>query len=691
MPRAVAVAFVLLVVLGQPAVATAAPGSGITTASSDAVDAANVPNAATTTETANATVAAAPTIYVDTVLSLTPEQPGSIGVVQTFDTPDEVVGLRVTLDPESTVTESDGFSQIDSRTWEWDGETPTPELRYEMAANRTADRDGPMGADGSYLYTDVGEWALVRQPTVGLRSSYRGDQPISVNRSTRVDGEGAAGEATAFLGAHTVHTRQVAGQEIQLIVPDAADLADPPEQILDGLGNASRAMHVGDRDPRVFAVAAPTGRVGWAVQGLQIGDTDFWTRASRSVDTVGSTWLHEYVHTRQAFRTNESARWFTEASATWYAVLLSQQAGASYDDLTQFLRRGTASPQASAVLADPTSWANNANYWKGALVTGEIDRRIRLATDGGATLQRAFSALNGHTSPITNGDILAAVGNAATAETRSVAERYTTTSDVPAVWNRSAHTEAFGADAALLQVDFDTATDLRATGPYRNASLPAPVTLAAGETLSVRPTVENRGGTAGDYTVTLRAADRVVDEANGTLPPGETATASLARQFTEPGRYTVSVADEQFSVRVREPATPTVTEVAVQPTSVERGGEATVTATVTNDETVPGNATVAFTRDGEQIATETVTLGSDEQVTVTNRVGMPDAGDHRVGVEGNEVDVRVTEPATATPATSTPATSTPATSTTTTPGFGAPAAVGAVGAAIALRRRRSGE
>jgi hypothetical protein len=681
-PRAVAIGFVLLVVLAQPAVATAVPESGITTGSGGAVDAANT--TADAANTANATTAAVPTIQVDTALSLTPDQPGAIGVVQTFDTPEEVVELRVTLDPESTVIGTEGFSQVDTRTWAWDGETPTPQLRYTMDANLTSERDGPMSAGGTYLFADVGEWALVRQPNVRLGWSYRGDQAIEVERETRVDGEGAVGEAIAFLGAHEVHTRQVAGQEIRLIVPNAADPKDPPEEILDGLGNASRAMQVGDRDPQVFAVAAPTGRVGWAVQGLQLGDSDFWTRASRPIDAVGSTWLHEYVHTRQSFQTADSGRWFTEASATWYALLLSnQQEGVSYEEFAQFLRRGTLSPQVSSVLADPSTWANNANYWKGALVTGELDRRIRLATDGGATFQRVFSALNGHTTPITNGDILAAVGNAATAETRATAERYTTTTAAPDVWDQAAHREAFGAEAALLQVNFDAATDLRATGPYRNASVAAPVTLATGETLSVRTTVENSGGAVGDYTVTLRAADAVVDEANGTLAPEETATVSLAHQFRETGRYTVSVAGEQFTVRVREPATPSVTDVTVDPTTVERGGEVRVTATVTNDANVPGNATVTFTRDGEQVATKTVTVGPGQQVTLRTGVRMPETGDHRIGVDGNEVDVRVTAPATAASTPATPST------TTSSPGFGAPAAVGAVAAALALRGRRS--
>ena len=663
--RAAALAFVLLVV-GQPAAAA----TGV--AGVDAAD--------------RAGVADSPTIHVDTALSLTPDRPGSIRVVQTFDTPAEVVGLGVTLDPESTVVATDGFSRDADGTWTWDGETEDPTLRYRMAANRTTDRDGPMGADGSYLYADVGEWALVRQPNIGLQWRYRGTDAVDVNRSTRVDGEGAVGEATAFLGPHEVHTREVAEQEIRLIVPAAADLADSPRSVLDGLGSASRALRVGDRDPEVFAVAAPTNRVDWAVQGLQVGDTDFWARDDRTIDGVGSTWIHEYVHTRQSFRGAESGRWFTEASATWYAALLGQQQGeGSYRELASFLERGERQPQSASTLAEPGSWANNANYWKGALVSGELDRRLRLATDGGATLQRVFAALNDRTSPVTNGDILAAVEAASTPAVADTGRRYTTTSDVPAVWSRSAHREAFGGDAALLEVSVDPATDLRATGPYRNASVADPVRLATGESLAVDATAENLGGADGDYTVTLRVDDAAVATANGTLAPGERETVPLSHRFTEPGRYTVSVAGEQFPVRVREPATPTVSDVAVEPTTVDRGGKVTVTATVTNDEAVPGETVVAVTRDGQRVSPERVAVGPGEQRTVTSRVAMPESGDHRVGVEGNEVAVRVRERAAGS--------ATPSGSTTSTeiPGFGATAGIGALVAAAAAVRRRSAE
>ncbi|GAB7095674.1 hypothetical protein JCM30237_28280 [Halolamina litorea] len=667
--RSAAAIVLVLVLVAQPAVALSAPGAPAGVDESPET-AAPMPDAAT------AAVASSPTISVDTALSLTPDDPGSIGVVQTFRTPDEVSELRVTLDAESTVTATVGFQRVDERTWAWDGETAEPRLRYDKAANRTVSGSGPMGADGSYLFVDTGEWALVRQPNVRLEWWAR--DTVDVNRTTRVDGEGAVGGTMAFLGAHELHTRQVAGQEIRLVVPAAADLADPPATVLDGLGNASRALRVGDRDPSVFAVAAPTGEVGWAVQGLQTGEADFWARASRPVDGVGSTWLHEYVHTRQAFRTTESARWFTEASATWYAALLGyRESGSAYREFSQYLARGTARPQSDSVLTDPASWENNANYWKGALVSGDIDRRIRLATDGGATLQRVVAALNDRTTPVTNRDLLATVADVATADQRAAADRYTGTDETPEVWNQSIHRDAFGGGAALIRAEVDPAGDVYATGPYRDRGVSPPVTLAAGERLAVRTTVENLGSATGDYDIGLRVDDAPVASDNGTLAPGETETVSLVHRFSEPGRYVVSVGGERFEVRVGEPATPTVTDVTVEPASVQRGGQVTVIATVTNDDAVPGNATLTFGRNGEQVTTRTVTVGPGEQVVVTSEVTMPETGSHHVSVAGTEIDVRVGERAS----------DTPDTTRTSIPGFGAVVALVAIGAAIAGRRR----
>ncbi|MFB6220576.1 MAG: CARDB domain-containing protein [Halolamina sp.] len=672
-------ALVALLVLTSiaPGSAVAATGTATAVGSTSLTDVSTAESDAATSA-APATGTASPTIRVDTALSLTPDTPGSIEVVQTFDLPDEVTALQVTLDTGVTVRESTGFSRSGERTWEWDGETASPTLRYGKESNRTADVSGPLGTDGSYLYADVGPWALVQIPNIGLQWRYRGTDAVSVSRSTRVAGEGAVGVDTAFLGAHTVYTRRANGQSLRLVVPEAAEMANSPDRVLSALANASREMQVGDRDQRVFAVAAPTNSIDWAVQGLQVGSHDFWVRDSQRVGDIGNAWLHEYVHTRQSFETAASGRWFTEASATWYAALLSLDEGATFADFERFLGRGASSPQADSVLAEPSTWTANAQYWKGALVLGELDRQLRLDTDRSASLQNVFRALNGRTGEVTSADIVAAVGEAGASATEDAAERFTTTSATPETWTRSAHREAFGSRPAQMRIAFDPGRDVRYTGPYRNTTADAPIRVAVGESLSFRAGVTNVGDATGAYEVVLRVADARVARANGTLAPGESTTARLRYRFDETGSYTVSVAGERVEVRVREPATPRVTEVRVDRSEVERGGTVTVTATVENQESVPGNRTVVFTRDGESVTEQVVQLDPGEQTTVSAQVRMPDGGEHRLGAGEQTVTVRVT--------TETPTETEEGTEPTEVPvpGFGVPAVVAAV-AALVLR------
>jgi len=87
--------------------------------------------------------------------------------------------------------------------------------------------------------------------------------------------------------------------------------------------------------------------------------------------TAADVWTHEYVHTRQAYRTEASGQWITEASATHYAALFALDRGAAdFDAFERTLARGAREPDASAVLSNPTTWDGHADYTKGALVAG---------------------------------------------------------------------------------------------------------------------------------------------------------------------------------------------------------------------------------------------------------------------------------------------------------------------------------
>jgi len=93
---------------------------------------------------------------------------------------------------------------------------------------------------------------------------------------------------------------------------------------------------------------------------------------------------------------------------------------------------GETEPQSKAVLSDPASWENNADYRKGALVAGEIDRRIRVTTEGESSFDDVFRSLNSHDSDeLAAADFEGYVAAAANSEVASEASRYTTTADTP--------------------------------------------------------------------------------------------------------------------------------------------------------------------------------------------------------------------------------------------------------------------
>ncbi|QLG61229.1 hypothetical protein [Halorarum salinum] len=599
-------------------------------------------------------------------LSLTPERPGEIDVVVRFSIPDRVSELRTTLPPGATVRSASGFAAGDGgNEYEWDGRTDSPRLAFRVPVNRTAEsgrlaEDPPVGAavdvrpgaheggavgpadshsaDDGYLFADVGPWALVQPPQVGVGWRYTGDPP-RLDRRTTVDGEGAVRGRMAFLGEHETYVREAHGQTFRLVVPAAADMAEDPETVLDAVANASDALRVGDRDDEVLLVAAPSGP-DWVVRGLQTGEAEAWVRADERLATPENVWLHEYVHTRQGFETTDGTRWLLEGSAHYYAALLALEGDlVGFDEFATYLAAGERRPYADAVLAEPGTWAGGANYVKGGLVAGELDRRIRVETDSEATLGSVLARLNARDGPVTADGFRRAVDEAGGRPVADDADRYTATEAVPGMWERPAHDEAFGRLPARVTVTPPDDADV--SGPYRNGSLTAPPSIAAGETLTLRPTVGNVGGTPGEFELALRVDGERVDAATGRLDPDETATVPLSHTFDAPGRYTLSVGDRQYEVRVSEPATPTVGTVRANRTTVAPGEAVRLTATVRNDASVPADGEVPVVIDGETLRTETVRLapGGGRELSVVVRFEA--AGERRVAFGDRSATVTV--------------------------------------------------
>lgn len=627
------------------------------------------------------------TIDLTQELQLTSDRPGEITVTLRYSVPDDVVELTTRLPDGATVTSTRGFAQRDGTEYAWDQRTDDPTLTYRLAVNQTLDATGPIAGKGDYVFVDPGAWALIRIPQVATGWSWTGGGTVSVSRTTTTAGPGAVGNRMAFLGEHREVTRTAHGQIFRLIVPASADLAASPTAILDSVTAASNTLRVGDRDPEVFMVAAPTGAVRWGVRGLQTGDSDTWVRDSERLGTADNVWLHEYVHTRQGYASATDVQWFTEASASYYAAFLAlQQDRIDFGAFRDRLLLGTRAPDREAVLADPTTWDTVAPYTKGALVAGELDRKTRRTTDRSHSLQDVLGRMNGHSEPVTGAAFREMIREVGRDETTVLADSYTTTRETPSMWDRPAHDLAFDSTPAQIGYALPTSTDpsgYRVRGPYRTDEVGGgrPLRLAVGETLAFDVRVTNTGGTAGDYDAQLLVNGDPQGRRTGRLKPNETRTVSFTYRFTDAGEYTVSVGGDMVTVSVYESATPTVTDIRVEaPRRADGEGSAvTVTARVRNDHSIPAASNLTLYQDGESVETRRVTLGPDEEQTVSFEEVLVSPGDHVFRVTDRTTTVRI------------PPTQVSASKSTATSGDGfgvIPVLVGSVILLLALGRRR---
>ena len=582
-------------------------------------------------------------------LFLTPSDPGRIDVVVAYTLPDAVSSLTVSLPDRTVGVETDDFEET-ADNYEWNGEGDTAQLRVTVDANRSArgSRSGPLarsaGAsqDGQLSFLDAGDWALVTVPTLRTGWGWAGPEGLTVELSetTTVAGEGSTGGEMAFLGESEAYTRTANGQTFTLVVPERARMTEEPGDVLDALAAASGRMQVGDRDERVWLGVAPTG-AGWGVRGVEYGGSDAWVLADSRLDEPSNVWLHEYVHTRQGYDAAESARWTMEAAAEYYAAALSLELG--YVDFPQFQRYlgyGERDPWGDAVLVSPSTWASGANYLKGSLVWGELDRRMRLATDRRAAMRDVLWSLNRAGDEVTNEDVVSAVENASTPALADAARRFTTTDAVPEMWSSGAHATAFGVEPPRLTYD---ATEYRVTGPFRNETFREPPTLYVGETLTVTGTATNDGGTPGEYRATLADGGETLARDTGSLASGESAALAFEHTLTAPGTHNLTLGRDTRAVAVRPPATVRVADLSVEPDRVESGGSVAVTATLSNPSADPARGPVAVTLDGRRVASLNATLAAGASTTRSTTLTLSRSGRYEVGAGDQAVTVRAGE------------------------------------------------
>jgi len=621
-----------------------------------------------TSESTDAASAQSSTIRKAIELHRTPAEPGSVDVVATYEVPDAVTALRVTLPSGAENVESGSFTHTPDG-YEWDGTTDPATLRFTLPANQTASgaRSPSVQASGDYSFVDVGEWALVTVPQLRTSWSYRGQEgSVTITEDVSIAGEGSTGGEIAYLGPVEEHTRTANGQQFTLAVPEHASLVESPDEILDALGAASNRLHVGARDDDVWFVAAPTS-ADWGVRGVEYGGDDAWVLANSHLDEAGNVWFHEYVHTRQAFSTAESGRWTMEAGAEYYAGLLALRTGyVSFGAFKAQLSRGERDPWRDAILSQPSTWASSANYLKGSLVWGEIDRRMRLATNSTATMADVLYQLNQRSEPVTNANVLAAVLDASTPAVEERANRYTGTRETPSMWTRSQHAAAFSTQPARMEFDV---REYRVSGPFRNETYTEPPTLYVGETVTVVGSVTNDGGRAGEYVATVAFEGDVLVEARGDLAAGETTDVALDEQVGAAGTYNVTGGQTTVALDVRDPGTVSVSDLSVEQSRVQPGENVTATVTLANPGDAPATGPVPVTLDGEEVATVDAALAPGATASRTVTVTLSDAGQYTLAAG----DASTTVSAGGIGA--------------NIPGFGVPAAVLALFVAALLARR----
>ena len=508
-------------------------------------------------------------------LALAPDRPGEIDVTLTYEIPSNVDGLTTHLPDGASVTDAEDFQPGAENEYDWNGRSRIASLTYAIDVNRTTDESEAAADRGSYVFADTGQWALVSRPATATYWNWSGGGTVELDRAVELDGSGAVGSRMVFLGEHTEHVRTAHGQTFRLVVPDVADPVEPPAAILDALEAASNALRVGSRDATVFVVAAPSGELDWGYRGLQTVEADFWVRDDERLDTADNIWLHEYVHTRQSYKSTSEVYWTVEGSAVYYAALLSLEQGLiDFDEFHAMLAEGEQRPYRDAVLANQSTWRQHPDYQKGALVAGEIDRELRLATAAERTFGDVLRAMNAHDGPVTESDFHRMIEQAGGSAVLEDAERYTRTDAVPMAWTYEQHQEAFGTVPARIEPLLVTGNEAyRVSGPDRDrtvgdvvlpvhVSVPATASVTAfdadrtvvdpGESVAVVATVENEAAIPGTATLSLRLDEVAQKTRTVRLDAHDERDVEFTVELEEPGDYVLSLDDHRATVTVVE-------------------------------------------------------------------------------------------------------------------------------------------
>lgn len=327
------------------------------------------------------------------------------------------------------IVNATGFANLSSDlgySFRWDGKTSRPQVTLTVVGQPTSGRE-------DHEYAATSRWGFFPVPS------------HSAATNLSFAGQGFVGDQFILAGPNTVHSSTVGCQDIRLIVPQAANLSESPDSIVNSLASASRQFDAGPRYTYVnaYAVTDPIRRGGAAETH------EFWVHDAATFDfgsefrggvILANTWLHEYTHTRQLFtfhstvNLGEKMWWFTEASATYYAVdLTTRQTYASPCNYTYYFWNLSRRRMGNVVLSNQSRWGphEQGQYRKGAVVLSALDQRIRNETNGQRTLDAVVYRMNSHNGTVTYADFKQIVEDVAGTPLDSWLDSQITTSTYP--------------------------------------------------------------------------------------------------------------------------------------------------------------------------------------------------------------------------------------------------------------------
>ena len=336
-----------------------------------------------------------------------PNATGTIRATHRYRVGANVSSLVVYNYTRGRVVNATGFAPRPNGRWAWDGNTTTPSVRLRVEVNRSSRQFGGL------RWVDTRNWTLANPRTdfayrdAGLDRwvySWQAGAPVAQRTRVASDERGVAGPSIVYLGGFDAATANATAQRIRLVRPSAAEMADDPERVLRVLSAASAQLRVGARDAEVTAFAGPRPlRLGGTAARGHGGRQDFWVSAGSDAGSPPSTWIHEYVHTRQSFVLASEMAWFREASASYYAAVVSVRVPPNYPDAFDRFRASLDRTHGeNATLSDRSSWSTTyVPYAKGTRVLAALDGRIRESTGGNRTLQAVVRRLNRHEGLVT--------------------------------------------------------------------------------------------------------------------------------------------------------------------------------------------------------------------------------------------------------------------------------------------------